>query len=880
MRLMVSSFVCRAVFASLMIVSCSESNVATDAPTADLTVAPDLPTPFDVGPEAPSFDVPVDRVLDRPSVDTGADVVDVAVDLVVDTMGVRCAMGVDSDGDGLNNDRECAEGTDPFAPDSDMDGVSDGAEARYPRVCVATDRARQRRPPPACTTSAVCAAGEVCRGLDPRARDSDGDGVDDGDEDPSADGRIDVSRGESDPRLWDTDGDGVSDGMSGLAICRPEGLASVVQSALPGAPVQVGYDPTWGTARRVMGTMSRSAAVLDDARANVAALVAVAPAMGDVRAEAARIEAIVTGALGASVTPVLVGAALTTHEGNPAVTSTYRVARATTAPTLRDALLIPLTGTAATATMAYGMASEFLVDVTTVRRTMGRAMGVNDVIVTVAPRSLLEDATQPATLRARDLSNTTAIAESDKGLGFRCQRVRAPGAPRVDFVWTVDVSVSMGPYQVAVGDTAQQFFRDLNAAGIDFRVAVLQAQPRTFDFARPAPGLQWVSGASATGANELAYRVTVEPFRMMTADRLAPYGNDGRFVLQLNEEPLAAGVIAFEQLTAAALMGTVPETQRTRTGARLVAFFVGDETGLNDDVGYFSRDTRRWGATYADRLRNVITFFRSSQILTFGMVNDQSTDCARNNVHDMRKCVITGNGGAYIPIARATPADVAAAMRRIVDTVVGASSPYRLEQQPITSTLKVRVRNRDVPRSRSDGFDYDQASNAVVFRGATYRPAMGDEVVISYRVWQPCPGLGAACSAAGECCAPEVCVLARCAPPCMRLGATCTRDTECCAPNTCIMGRCAPPTTCRPVGETCRVDAECCAPNTCTMGRCTAPPMCRPTGMACTANSDCCTATCTMGRCAPPPCRPVSGMCTSAADCCSGSCAGGLCAPG
>lgn len=852
--------------------------VAIDRSLADRTMsdaafdaAPDG-TPdgtMDAGHDLAPREIGTDTAVDR-SWDAFAD---------ADAVGVRCAVGLDSDGDGLSNDVECAMGTDPFLADGDMDGLSDGAEVRYPRACVASDRRAQRRPPVACTMDANCAMGERCLGLDPRRADTDGDGVVDGHEDPDGNGVIDPMRGETDPRLFDTDGDGRGDGMSGLAICRPDGLATVTLTALASAPVQLGFDPRWGTARRFMGTMGRSAIALDDGTAQVAALVAVVPASGDIRAEAMRIEAMVTAALGAGVTPVLVGRSLSTHEAHPAVTSTYRVARNTTAPALRDALLMPLVGASPTASMAYGMAGEFLVDVTTVRRTMGRAANINDVVVTVAPRALYDDDAMPTALRVGDLTNTTALAESDKGLGFHCQRVIAPGAPRVDFVWTVDVSVSMGPHQVAIGDTAQRFFQDLHAAGVDFRVAVLKAASTPFDFARPAPGLTWVSGSAPGGALELAYRVTVERYQNMPADRFWPYGNNGSFVVQLDEEPLAAGVLAFEQLMAGARMGA-PEAQRVREGARLVAFFVADETGANDDNRFFSRDTRRWGSTYAARLAAATAFYRDRGILTFGMVNDQGSNCASNVVADMRKCLITGNGGAYIPMRNATPADVAAAMRRIVDAVAGASSPYRLERQPITSTLKVRVRGVDVPRSRRDGFDYDQASNTVVFRGSTYRPAMGDEVVISYRVWQPCPGLGASCSTAGECCAPQECVLGRCAPPCLRLGATCTSDGACCAPNACILGRCAPPTACRPAGESCRVDAECCAPSACAMGRCTPPPPCRPVGGSCTSPADCCSMTCTMGRCAPPPCRPTTGMCTSAADCCSGSCVGGFCAPG
>jgi hypothetical protein len=817
-------------------------------------------------------DLGADSTPEASPSDTGT-----TVDTAPPDAGLRCAAGVDSDGDGLTNDEECRRGTDPFNPDSDGDGLSDGAEVRYPRVCVATDRARQRRPPARCTMDSECMAGERCVGLDPLNPDSDGDGVPDGVEDGSGRGVIEVSRGETDPRLWDTDGDGRSDAMTGLAICRPAGLATVIQTALPGAPTQVGYDPAWTTARRVTGTAGRAALVLDDPATSSAGLVVAATATGDLRAEATRIEGVVATALGA--TPVLVGRAFTTHEMNPGVLSTYEFTRAGSASALRDAAVMPLVGAAAPAGTVVGSATGFLVDITTVRRTMGRSAGTTDVIVVVAPRALSEDRTRVTGIRGTDVSNATAVAEADRGLGFHCQQFRAPAASTADFVWTVDVSPSMGPYQQAVGDTAARFFSDLGRAGLDFRVAVLQAQSTAFNFA--TPGLRWVSSADPMGARDLAFRVTIDPYMMDATDRLAPYPNPGRYTLDVNEEPIAAGVIAFSQLLEGARTGAMPDL-RVRDLAQLVAFFVADEQGGNDDSRYFARDPARWGRTYPERLANAIEFYRSRRILTFGMVNDQGTVCATPDVRDFRRCLILGNGGAYIPIRGRTvdPGTVTSAMLRILAAVVGSASPYRLERAPITSTLKVQVDGRDVPRSRDNGFDYDPVANTVVFYGTTHRPRMGAEVVLSYRLWQPCPGLGGACRAGGECCAPQECRMERCALPCVGTSGMCRSDADCCAPGACVAGRCAPPTTCRPVGQVCMADAECCAPAHCTMGRCALPPPCRPVGEACTSPADCCSMTCTMGRCAPPPCRPIAGMCTSPADCCSGSCSNGSCAPG
>jgi hypothetical protein len=817
-----------------------------------------------------------------PEAGPGADAAEAGRDAVVDAPPPRCAPGVDSDMDGLSNDEECRRMTDPFNPDSDMDGIADGTEALYPAVCVATMPARQRRPLVRCMTDMECMAGERCTGLSPTSPDTDMDGVPDREEDTNFDGTIDPSRGESDPRLADTDGDGVPDAMSGLAICRPSGLGTVVQNGLPMRPVQLGYAPTWRNSGRVTGTMNRGAILLEDAAAGVAAIAAAQPSVSaDARTESMRIEAEIVAALGAGIAPVLVGRALTTHEMNPAITSTYRLTRATTATALRDALVMPLTGVAAPAGMApVGMAPSFYVDITVVRRTMGSSAGTNDILVALSPQAGYDDPMMPTAIRSIDLVNTTAMAQSDRGLGFQCQTFRAMGAPQVDFLWTVDTSGSMGPYQERVGRTATAFFTRMSAAGIDFRVGVITAGSGLPGPALDAPGFAWINGTDPRGPTRLCEEVTSAGLgRCPTSptDALSPYPYPSG-----TEEPTAAAVLTHNAMS----MRPAGDARRFRTGARFVTFHVTDEPGSNDFNRYFARSNdpmtgTPWGATWnASALTNIVNYFRRNSILTFGLVPLRTTRCDAFDVYDLPRCVIEGNGGAVIPIATATDAEVAAAMSRIVDAIAGASSQFRLTSTPITSTLKVRVRGVDVPRSRSNGFDYDSVSNAVVFYGATYRPATGNEVVISYRVWQPCPSAGGACTTDAQCCLPFTCQMGRCLPPCIMTGGTCVENADCCAPNICVAGRCAPPTTCRPAGDMCARSEDCCAPNTCVSGRCTPPPPCRPVGDTCTSAMDCCDRNCVGGRCAPPPCRAVGESCRSAADCCDRSCISGICAPG
>lgn len=674
--------------------------------------------------------------------------------------------GSDRDQDGLDDSLEQCVGSDLLNPDSDGDGVSDGVEYSYPKICVAANSAAQRRSPvPTCSTSADCSEGESCRGLDPTRSDSDGDGVPDAQEDINFDGSIDPAMGETDPRLSDTNGDGVPDSMDGSAICRPDGLGMVVQQSL--GPIQVGHDPLFGTARPIAGTTTnKSAIALDEDATGVAALVVATPALAttltDDRIAAERAVRTALTTAGYTVTDVFIGRQFTTHELNPAVQSTLRVTRtaASSAGTLRDLVVKGLSGGTAPTGGGTGPGSAFYADITTVRRA---GNSYNDLIVAFSPTALYDDNSKLTAIRVTDLVNGSGVAEAGKTLDYKCQYIVANRLPTADIIWTVDISRSMGGNQSRLASTASTFFQRLQAAGVDFRVGVFNAfstlpSLATITYAGFPSGFAFTPGTAGDGPLQICRYVTspesgAQGFCPLdnpsSKDMAAPFGiPDGN---NANEEPVSAAILIEEQFTKNGSDTSVTNPNwKWRPDATKVAFFVTDEKGGNDFGRYIKTATIPGsspaapfapGGTYSGAvLANVVKFFKDRGVLTFGSVPVTTNLCSANLVADLARCVIEGGGGAYLDVDNSTDQDVQSAMNRLVDAIAGASSQFKLSRTPITHTIKVTVKNQNVPRSRKEGFDYDTASRSIVFYGTQYRPQVGDPVYISYRVWATSSG--------------------------------------------------------------------------------------------------------------------------------------------
>lgn len=695
--------------------------------------------------------------------------------------GGPCSEGIDSDLDGINNDVECILGTNPEDGDSDKDGLSDGAEYNFPRICVADQLSAQRRDPVvSCKANTDCMTGEQCKGLDPTSADSDGDTVPDKNEDLNFDGTVNFTSGETDPRLYDTDGDGLGDARSGSSICRPDGLGQITR--VPYGSTQLGHDPAFGTARPIMApTMMRVGLAVDDAATGVAGLSIQSPPRGaDLTADRAAIEGDVTAALvaaGFTVTSVAVGLAFTTHEQQPATNSLFRAVKAaSSAGAARDLLIPRLSGgmPAMASTVGVDPANNYYVEVSVVRRPLS-----NDIIIAISPKSAYDNRATATAIRVTDLTNASGVAEIQKGLDYDCQGLKTTKPSYADIMWTVDISRSMDGNQVLMANTAKSFFSGMQAGGVDFRTGVFNAfsvkyKPTlamTYNAVGTVgvtpyvnegypSGFQFLSGDDAMGPLKLCRYVTSREAGAngycpddspLTNDKYAPFGfPDGG---DDNEEPAAAAVMLEDMFTTNQQdMSVTNANWKWRTGTTKVMLMATDEPGTNDWDRYFKTEnipgtSTRWatmnGTTpvYDEAvISRIVNYYKTRNLLPFGLLaiynqSGQPRACSLKNTQDLVRCSIEQAGGAFIDINTAQQADISTFIDRVVTTTIGASSVFKLNRTPITSTIKVTVRNELVPRSRVNGFDYNPTSRSIVFYGSQYRPQIGDVMYISYRFW-------------------------------------------------------------------------------------------------------------------------------------------------
>ncbi len=714
-----------------------------------------------------------------------------------------CECFLDSDGDSLPNFQD---------RDSDGDGVSDEYE-RYPAD---TD------------------GDGIPDWID---RDSDGDGVEDGDEDRNNDGRLGTCEddavacsggscadaesychpglsicinalcldGETDPTRVDTDGDGINDGDESTFICNaadefgqgrkpillqehsrglfqiaiePDAVYTQTDPTSPGTDEGAGAfdmtDPAHASAGFVVSTTAGAATLYDDLSAMILAL-----------------RSTFTG-----VTTLSSGNATQSHAlKEQFVNVTLRVQPGSTAHPgqVRDQVMAALMGRPLTdfpnlpASPFTTTAAEFVVTLMVQRTDTTR----NVFMGGVATFGDWQDKDDVA-FHVSDAAGGACLASTADTTENECEQYLAT-IPTADILWVVDASGSMSDDQQRLSEASHSFLDVAATFGLQWRMCVV-------DMTREN------AGSCCTDTNE-------------SGDRWLSAGNPGddqRFRncvqdpagTQMSSGSRENGLTQME----VAINRHLPETQDSdlyyRPESAKVVIFLTDETADEagqtdgcpsvipngpDDCHFFTgcaeHDLASCTSVMFDiNLATTCEAFSgdiwshpecSEYYRCMGDMNESAWDpilcdpivAPYRQILDDNDMIAYGlailatdpescspDSGISPPmgykqlieqtggiLASMCQSDLELTMQLIIEDIAGAASPLYLHHTPIPVSLAAAVERKDpangtslgyeaIPRSRTDGFNYKASTNRIVLVGQPmgYPPY---EVVVSYTRW-------------------------------------------------------------------------------------------------------------------------------------------------
>lgn len=663
-----------------------------------------------------------------------------------------------------------------------------------------------------------------CKSEVPAERvDNDDDKLPDQSEDRNQNGEVDP--GETNPNQADTDGDGIDDELevSTLACSKVNDRPFEVLD-IPGADSMILMDAQVRE-RATLRTMDNRApgASLVDPDLDVAAiLISKRPSAGVNTPSAQRDaekRALIQplGEIAAERTRTLV-----TVQGYDAeqASFTLRLRAPTTARALAGQLASGmLNGVALMGTPAAGgaMTNEVVVNLLTIMRSPAQVV----ILAAVAPGGPPSDA---ALIRVEELTDGSNVARRESFTRHVCDQFIAQEKQAVDIIWVVDDSGSMEDDQMAVRTAADAMAEVLTNGGVDYRLGVA----RTFATDENSRQRGRLEGRGLTSdLDEFKEQIVV--------------GADGGW-----EPLLETGILAIDRLLPRTAAGMPAEADKLREDAATVIVHMSDERdqtieclacgGCEDAEGEQRFCADPAAQTEIDRF---ISQYTQRGAITFAIVGDLPNGCQQSATRDDFEPgqgmveVANGTGGHFGSLC----GDMRQNVEDIARAATGIVSDYQLTQFPASASIRVAKGSAGagvaIPRSRTNGWDYDPVRNRITFFGDA-RPVKGEEIVVGYRRWDWKGNPNRPPDACDLCelntsCNPEL-DTAVCEPVC---GEVVCPDQQACLPETASCGDpddvpMTPPTAC---GGECDIGLVC-NPSS---GDCVVP--CEQTG--CAANQIC-----------------------------------------
>jgi len=454
----------------------------------------------------------------------------------------------------------------------------------------------------------------------------------------------------------------------------------------------------------------------------------------------------------ATVSQMASGTIKTSHDKFPTVVSTQLAITMGTVinpPLLRNTLLPVLLGRPAAQLTSlpppnFGPAAKdhVLAFQTLLRPADGRLL----VMGSVATQAMVKDVTKTTGFHMDDLSNGTGLATVKDGDTVECDPFVLDSIPVADIIWIVDESGSMDDNRQDIVNNATDFFNRALKSGLDFRMGVAGVKA-------PMSGVKIGKFCSkiATATNDDG-----------GTDRFLLPTEQAIFKACVNNPPYYEGGSEYGlahsyQAVTSHLPRTAGDATKIRPGATLVLIIATDEApqelktygSYNGKTGFLNTGDYDINICSTSKQAQVAAYVKEWIDLYQGK-NATHGAQAKAIVHLIGGVCKSNCGGIFMPIeypwgyeeiVKATGGQIAdicqknlgATLQLIIDSISGAASPAVLQYVPISASLAVALGTQQLQRSRTLGFDYNSASNSLLFLGVKF--VKGDQVVASYRRW-------------------------------------------------------------------------------------------------------------------------------------------------
>lgn len=268
---------------------------------------------------------------------------------------------------------------------------------------------------------------------------------------------------------------------------------------------------------------------------------------------------------------------------------------------------------------------------------------------------------------------------------------RASYITDVDILWVIDTSGSMAPRQAGLAAKLGQFVSNLNATRLNYQMAVT-----TMDMSSSGAKGRWIA---QSGTPYVLKPGTPNLLSLLQGRIQAGAGGS---VLERGMEAVRAGLSA--PLISGANAGFL------RDNSLLVVIFLSDE---NDKSASFN------DVAFLDSIKPPLPYGDKGWVAQFLGVTPDDPSCKTT------EWGYSEAGSRYINLANVSGGatesicdnDFGRALSNVNRRLTSLLVEFFLERKPAVPTIQVSVNGVIIPKSDSNGWSYNEASNSIRFHG-------------------------------------------------------------------------------------------------------------------------------------------------------------------